>query len=55
MRPFANGIELPCSSASAQIIVGKRTPALEKRPCFQFAPLLRSRPSGVRGPVLLPP
>jgi len=27
----------------------------EKCPCFQFARLLRSRPSGVRGPVLLPP
>jgi hypothetical protein len=25
------------------------------RPCFQFARRLRSRPSGVRGPVLLPP
>jgi hypothetical protein len=27
----------------------------EKCPCFQFARLLRSRPAGVRGPVLLPP
>ena len=27
----------------------------EYRPCFQFAFLDRSRPSGVRGPVLLPP
>ena len=27
----------------------------EKCPCFQFARLLRSRPSIVRGPVLLPP
>jgi hypothetical protein len=27
----------------------------EKYPCFQFARLLRARPSGVRGPVLLPP
>src|SRR5438094_6471933 len=27
----------------------------ENCPCFQFARLLRSRPSGVRGPVLLPP
>jgi hypothetical protein len=26
-----------------------------KVPCFQFASLLRSRPSGVCGPVLLPP
>jgi hypothetical protein len=25
------------------------------RSIFQFARLLRSRPSGVRGPVLLPP
>jgi hypothetical protein len=27
----------------------------EYRPCFQFAFRLRSSPSGVRGPVLLPP
>jgi hypothetical protein len=27
----------------------------EKCPCFQFARLLRCSPSGVRGPVLLPP
>jgi hypothetical protein len=27
----------------------------EKCPCFQFARLLRSRPSIVRGPVLLQP
>jgi hypothetical protein len=28
---------------------------VQSAPCFQFARLLRSRPSGVRGPVLLPP
>jgi hypothetical protein len=29
--------------------------ALDRRPCFQFVFRLRSRPSGVRGPVLMPP
>ena len=42
MRPFGNVIELPCSSASAQVIVSKRTPALAegKRPP-RYLPLLR--------------
>jgi hypothetical protein len=29
--------------------------SLDRRPRFQFARLLRSRPSAVRGPVVLPP
>jgi hypothetical protein len=32
-----------------------RCRSAEYRPCFQRARVLRSRPSGVRGPVLLPP
>jgi hypothetical protein len=41
-RPSGNVIELPCSSASAQVIVYKRTPALaeEKRPP-RYLPFLR--------------
>ena len=31
------------------------TLALERRPCFQCAAIDRALPSGVRGPVLLPP
>ena len=32
-----------------------RIVSAERRPCFQFAFLLFSRPSGVLGPVLFPP
>jgi len=39
----------------AQIADRSALASREKCPCFQFARLLRSRPSGVRGPVLLPP
>jgi hypothetical protein len=41
-RPTGNVIDLPCSSASAQVIVSKRTPALaeSKRPP-RYVPFLR--------------
>ena len=44
MRPVGNGIELPCSYVSAQVIVGKRTPALAeaKRPPRYLALLRRT-------------
>jgi hypothetical protein len=62
------GYSLPYSSLPASIFDISRTASIaarrrarsalasrEKCPCFQFARLLRSRPSRVRGPVLLPP
>ena len=48
-------VALPSTSIAARTRDRSALASREKCPCFQFARLLRSRPSGVRGPVLLPP
>jgi hypothetical protein len=42
----------PSTSPSAQVSIFSNA-SREKRPCFQFARLLRSRPCGVRGLLIL--